>query len=53
MLLGIYTTNEHVNANEQVQSNVVAKELQQANVFTIKEQIEQSLVIFIPLVGQH
>jgi hypothetical protein len=26
---------------------------QQTNVFTIKEQVEQSLVIFIPPIGQH
>jgi hypothetical protein len=53
VLLGIYATNEHVNANEQVQSNVVAKEHQQANVFPIKEQVEQSFVIFIPPIAQH
>jgi hypothetical protein len=53
MLFETNATNEHVNANEQVQSNVVAKEHQQANVFPIKEQVEQSFVIFIPPIAQH
>jgi shikimate kinase len=45
--------NQHDDANEQMQSNVVAKDNQQSNVITIKEQVEQSFVIFIPPIVQH
>jgi hypothetical protein len=43
MLLGIYATNGLANANEQVQSNVVTKEHQQTNVFTIKNKLNNHL----------
>lgn len=46
-------TNEHTDANEQVQSNFVAKDHQQSNVFTIKKQVQQSFVDFIPPIVQH
>jgi hypothetical protein len=32
--------NQHDDANEQVQSNVVAKGHQQSNMFTIKKQVQ-------------
>ncbi len=46
-------TNEHTDANEQVQSNFVAKDHQQSNVLTIKKQVQQSFVDFIPPIVQH
>jgi hypothetical protein len=36
-----------------VQSDVVANDHQQSIVFTIKKQVEQSFVVFIPPIVQH